>query len=224
MTPRAAAFRRLGWVTLFAAAFALVEASVVIYLRSLYYPGGFAFPLQQIPPVHIGVELAREAATLVMLAAVGILSATGRWERLGGFLVAFGVWDILFYAWLKVLLGWPASFLDWDILFLLPIPWIGPVIAPLSVAAMMMLFGVVIALRLAGGRTFHPQLGSWLCAIGGTAVILVSFMMDTDAGLQGAMPSHYRYDLLAIGLLLFVIGFIAACRGPKARAPLQGRL
>ena len=224
MTSRAAALRRLGWVTLFAAAFALVEASVVIYLRALYYPGGFAFPLQQIPPVHLGVELAREVATIVMLAAVGILSGTARWERFGGFLVAFGAWDLLFYAWLKVLLGWPASFFDWDILFLLPVPWIGPVIAPLSVAALMMLIGVAAVLRLAGGRAFHPQLGSWLCAIGGTAVILVSFMMDTDAGLQGAMPSPYRYDLLVIGLLLLAAGFVAACRGLKDRAPLEGRL
>jgi hypothetical protein len=224
MTPHAAALRRLGWVTLFAAAFALVEASVVIYLRSLYYPGGFAFPLQQMVPAHIGVELARETATLIMLAAVGILSGAARWDRFGGFLVAFGVWDILFYAWLKVLLGWPATFLDWDILFLLPVPWIGPVFAPLSVAALITLLGLIMVMRVAGRRTFRPQLGSWLCAIGGTAVILVSFMIDTGAGLQGAMPAPYRYDLLLLGLLLFVAGFVAACRGPKHPDALENRL
>jgi len=224
MTPQAAAIRRLAWVALFAAAFALVEASVVIYLRSLYYPEGFSFPLRQLPPAHLGIELAREAATIVMLAAVGVLSGTGRWERFGGFLVAFGVWDMLFYGWLWLLLGWPVSLFDWDILFLLPLPWIGPVLAPAAIAALMTLFGVMAVLRISGGRTFHPPLLSWLCAIGGTAVIIVSFMMDTGAGLQGAMPSPYRYDLLGAGLLLYAAAFVAACRGSKRKPALEGRL
>jgi hypothetical protein len=216
MTPRSGALRRLGWVTLFAAAFALVEASVVIYLRAIYYPGGFVFPLQTMAPPHLWVELGREAATIVMLVVVGIIAGNSRWERFGAFLVAFGAWDILFYGWLKIIIGWPSTWFDWDILFLLPLPWIGPVIAPVAIAAAMTVLGTLMALRAAGGQIFRPQLFSWLCAIGGTAVLLVSFMMDTDAGMQKALPAPYRYDLLAAGLFLDAVGFVAACRTKKA--------
>ena len=218
MTSRLAAVRRLGWVGLFAASFALVEASVVIYLRALYYPGGFAFPLQAMAPGHLGVELGREAATIVMLIAVGVIAGRSRWERLGAFLVGFGAWDILFYGWLKVLLGWPVTLYDWDILFLLPIPWIGPVIAPVAIAAALTLLGTLMALRVAGERPFQPQLVSWLCAIGGTALLLISFMMDTDAGLHNALPAPYRYDLLGAGLFLYAAGYVVACRAGSRAA------
>ena len=36
------------WVTVFAAAMAFVESAVVVYLRVIYYPEGFTFPLKLI--------------------------------------------------------------------------------------------------------------------------------------------------------------------------------
>jgi len=101
--------RRIVWVSVFGVAFAFVESSVVVYLRSLYYPEGFTFPLKMMSTSHIGVELAREAATVVMLAAVGILAGTTGWQRFGYFLVVFGVWDVFYYVWLKVILDWPSA-------------------------------------------------------------------------------------------------------------------
>ena len=103
------AARRVLWTALFAAAFGFVEAAVVVYLRALYYPEGFQFPLRLMAPAMVPVELIRELATLVMLASVGILAGRSRWDRFGAFMVTFGVWDITFYIWLKVLVAWPAS-------------------------------------------------------------------------------------------------------------------
>jgi hypothetical protein len=126
----------------------------------------------------------------------------------------FGVWDIFYYLWLKVLLGWPASVFDWDVLFLIPLPWIGPVVAPLLVALAMVGCGVAICLRIAEGRPFQPRLLAWVLGGAGMAVILLSFMVDTDATLGGLPPRDYRYELLASGLLLLLSGFAFAWRSP----------
>ena len=189
---------------IFGVAFAFVESSVVVYLRAIYYPEGFSFPLKLMSPQHLWVELMREAATIVMLAAVGIVAGSKAWERFAYFLVAFGVWDIFYYVWLKVMLDWPASFSDWDILFLIPLPWIGPVIAPVLVSMFMIVFGVVIVVRMEKRLWFHPTLVSWILSVIGCVIILYSFMMDTAATLHGEDPLPYHYGYLAVGLGCFL--------------------
>ena len=212
MTGARRAAATLAWVAVFALAFALVEASVVIYLRALYYPEGFAFPLKLIPGGYLRVEIAREAATIIMLSTIGIIAGWKPWERFGFFLFAFGVWDIAFYAWLFFTVGWPGSLLDWDILFLIPLPWIGPVIAPVAISLLMTVCGAMAVLRSAGERRFLPGALSWALGILGTAFILYSFMTDTDAGIRGALPAPYHYGLLVAGLIAYVAGFVFACR------------
>jgi hypothetical protein len=202
-------------VAVFAIAFALVEASVVIYLRALYYPDGFTFPLKLIPGGYLRVEIAREAATMIMLATLAVIAGWRPWERSGYFLFAFGIWDIAFYFWLLVAVGWPASLFEWDILFLIPIPWIGPVIAPLSISALMVTCGGMLVLRSADGRQFRPGPFSWVLGAAGTAMILFSFMSDTDAGLRGAVPVPYHYNILILGLIAYIAGFVLACRSPR---------
>ncbi len=206
----------LAWVAVFSVAFAFVESSVVIYLRALYYPEGFAFPLKAIPAGYLRVEIAREAATVIMLATIGIIAGWKPWERFGFFLFAFGIWDIAFYAWLLGTIGWPASLFDWDILFLIPLPWIGPVIAPLLISLLMTFCGGDIVFRSAGARRFHPRALSWVMGALGTAFLLYSFMADTDAGIRGALPAPYHYGLLGAALAAYAAGFVFACR--------QGRL
>ena len=109
--------RKLLWVFLFAVAMAYFEAAVVVYLRLIFYPDGFAFPLVSGPPATILIELGREVATILMLVAIGILCGRSKTERFAYLLISFGVWDIMYYVWLKVQIGWPASFLTWDLLF-----------------------------------------------------------------------------------------------------------
>ncbi len=97
---------RARWLTvvIFAVAMAWVEAAAVFYLRTLvdriepYQPD----PLPLIEPLG-AVELAREAATLVMLLAVGMLAGRTLRSRLGYTAVAFGVWDIFYYVFLKAM-------------------------------------------------------------------------------------------------------------------------
>src|SRR6266704_4240806 len=137
---------RARWLTvvIFAVAMAWVEAAVVFYLRTMvdriepYQPD----PLPLFDPLGV-VELAREAATLVMLLTVGMLAGRTWRSRLGYTAVAFGVWDIFYYVFLKAMCGWPHSLFDWDILFLLPLPWWGPVLAPVSIALLMLLWGAL---------------------------------------------------------------------------------
>jgi hypothetical protein len=209
--------RKLIWVFLFGVAFGFVEASVVVYLRAVYYPEGFTWPLKVISNEHLTVELLREAATIVMLAAIGIVAGKKGWQRFGYFLIAFGVWDIFYYVWLKVVLNWPASLTDWDVLFLIPLPWIGPVISAAAIALLMTICGIDIVVRTALQKHFRPTMLTWLAAILATAVILYSFMYDTDATLRSALPRPYRYELLAVGLALYIVAYVIACK-PKAKS------
>ncbi|HUI64030.1 MAG TPA: hypothetical protein VL126_04255 [Bacteroidota bacterium] len=204
--------RTLLWVALFAAAFAFVEASVVIYLRGLYYPEGFAFPLKPISPSHLGVELARECATIVMLYCTGALAGKTPWERFSYFLFAFGLWDILFYLWLKLTINWPPSLTTFDILFLVPVPWIGPVWAPLAVSAIMIVCGARCVHRIHSSLPFHPGPLAYLMGIASTALILLSFMIDTDATLGGSAPKPYLWELLVTGLIGYLIAYRLSCR------------
>src|SRR5262245_47973157 len=136
---------RLFIVVGFAAAMAWVESACVYYLRVLV---DRIEPYQPNPLPIFGtlgnVELVREGATLVMLLMVGILAGRTWRPRLGYAALAFGVWDILYYVFLRLMSGWPSSLLNWDILFLLPLPWWGPVLAPMSVAALMIVWGTLV--------------------------------------------------------------------------------
>jgi hypothetical protein len=150
-------------VALFAIAMGYVEAAVVVYLRALYYPDGFPIPVKlgrlplrftRIPefenrmPQHmLHTEVGREAATIVMLISLALLVGNTPLGALGVFLLAFGVWDIFYYLFLKVLIRWPESFKTLDVLFLIPVPWIGPVWLPISLSAIMVIAGSTLLLQ-----------------------------------------------------------------------------
>ncbi len=125
--------RRPLWVALYAIAMAAVESAVVVYLRALH---GGAEPLSvllhEIPDRLVAIEVGREAATLVMIVAVAAIAGSNVWERFLYFALAFGLWDIFYYVWLWVFIGWPPSLFTWDVLFLIPVPWLGPVLAPVT--------------------------------------------------------------------------------------------
>jgi hypothetical protein len=196
------------WVSILSIAMAFVESAVVVYLRAIYYPEGFSFPLTHAIDGLIRTELLREAATIFMLLSVSILAARKLWERFAYFLLCFSVWDIFYYVWLKALLDWPATLFEWDVLFLIPIPWIGPVIAPVSVSLLMVLFSLIIIDAFKRGYDFRPTLISKILALSGCVVILYSFMRDTGAALHQQPPQPYLYELLIAGILFFAASFI----------------
>lgn len=197
-------------VVLFAAAMAWVESSVVFYLRTMV---NRLEPYQPDPlPVFgalAGAELVREFSTLVMLGTVGWLAGRTRRSRIGYALVAFGVWDIFYYIFLKLLTSWPHSLLDWDILFLLPLPWWGPVLAPVLIAMLMIAGGTLVSQFDRSGRAIWPgRLTSVVAAIG-IALALYVFMADAIARLdQGAeairttLPKEFHWQLFLTALAL----------------------
>ena len=199
--------KTIALVTLFTIAMAFVESSVVVYLREIYYQDGFTFPLVSMKQELILVELLREAATIIMLGCIGVLSAKSFWQRFAYFLIAFGVWDIFYYIWLKALLNWPLTLFDWDILFLIPLPWIGPVIAPVIISLLMMICGWMILSLEQSSQRFRPTPLSYTLTIIGATCILFSFMRDTDATSRFQYPLVYWYCLLAVGLFLGAVGF-----------------
>ena len=186
---------------------AFFEAAVVIYLRQLYYPQGFSFPLVAIPREILIIEICREAATVLMLFSVAAIAARNFWERFGYFIWLFGIWDIFFYFWLKISIGWPSTFWDWDILFLIPTPWIGPVIAPLTVSAVLALTGLSLTRLYRRGYVFRPTSLAWILALSGTAAILFSFVHDTLATVGFQMPKPYYFWLLIPGIVLYIIAY-----------------
>jgi hypothetical protein len=197
-------------VTTFAMAMAWVEAACVYDLRVLV---DRLQPYQANPLPMAGalglIELGREAATLVMLAAVGCLAGSTLRARLAYAAIAFGVWDICYYLWLKVMCGWPASLFDWDVLFLLPLPWWGPVLAPALVALLMIVWGTLATASPdpspGGGRGSRL----WPAAGLGAALALYVFMADSlraaPYGLEAvrtALPRAFDWPLFLVALAL----------------------
>ena len=213
---------RTSLIAAFAVAMAYLEAAVVVYLRKLYYPDGFSFPLKLIPESIIFIEIGREVATLVMLSSIAWIMAKWRWERFGWFLFVFGIWDIFYYFWLKVLVNWPSSILDWDVLFLVPLPWISPVIAPVMIALSMFVIGYWMIHITTSGHQYRPGAIGWALGLIGTAFILYSFMSDRGAILHHEIPKPYSYWLLALGISSYWIGFLVSIhRSIRAKSNAQ---
>jgi hypothetical protein len=203
--------------TAFAIAMAYLESTIVVYLRRLYYHdrGGFDFPLVIIDTPTLWLELGREACTIVMLAIVGSVAGRTRVGKFAFFLFLFGVWDIFYYIWLKVFIHWPASLLTWDVLFLIPVPWVGPVYAPVSVACTMIGMACVMLQLEARGPVRPASKLVWCAQVVACLIIIVSFTMDVIPRLdaQGALlaqwiPTIYRWEMLLIGQALAIGTFV----------------
>jgi hypothetical protein len=199
--------KKLIWVLIFSISMAFIESAVVVYLRKIYYPDGFAFPLILSADKLIIVEVLREIATMFMLISVSVIAGRKIWERFAYFMLCFGIWDIFYYIWLKFLLDWPPTIFEWDILFLIPLPWIGPVIAPVTLSVLMIVFGFIIIYLYDNGNEFKPVLSTKYLVIIGTGLILFSFMRDINAALNQQLPQPYMYELLIIGELLYIMAF-----------------
>ncbi len=223
--------RRLYAILLFGVAFGYLEAAVVTYLRALhepvrqhYYPGRPAsdlFPLLTLDQTRaaapeqiriIEVEIGREAATLAMLAALawGVSENLGQWAA--AFVIAFGTWDLAFYAGLKLLLDWPASLLTWDVLFLIPVPWAAPVLAPCLVSLAMIAAGIWHFQRDVplGGR-------HWTGIILGAVILIVSFTLDYRNLLAGGTPHPFAWGTFLLGLATGVLSYVHAAAKSRPR-------
>lgn len=166
------------WLSIFSIAMGFLETAVVIYIREMYYPDGFKFPLHDIKRSIIIVELWREFATIIMLAAIGYLTGRTKAQRFVYFIFSFGLWDIFYYVFLKLFLDWPASLFTWDILFLLPVPWIGPVLAPCLVSLTFIALTFLVLWLESKGFVVLFKLKHYLILSLGCLVIIYSFTID----------------------------------------------
>jgi hypothetical protein len=204
-------------VTAFAIAMAWVESASVFYIRALV---DRIEPYQANPlPLNdaLGyVELWREASTLVMIATLGMLAGRTWRHRVGYAALAFGAWDIFYYVFLRIMTGWPRTLLDWDILFLLPLPWWGPVLAPVSIALVMILWGTLATQRHDEGTDTR---WAWGFASVGIVLALAVFMTDAfralpngrDAVLQ-VLPTTFNWPLFWMALLLMTTPVVHSMR------------
>jgi hypothetical protein len=212
-------------VTAFAIAMAWVEAASVFYIRALV---GRIEPYQAHPLPMNGmlgnVELIREAATLVMIAVVGALAGRTWRHRAGYAALAFGAWDIFYYVFLHLISGWPRTLTDWDILFLLPLPWWGPVLAPVSIALVMILWAT-LATQSSETATGADARWAWALAWAGVTLALAVFMIDAwravpagrDAVLQ-VLPTRFNWPLFSVALLLIASPALQQCwTNPRSR-------
>lgn len=211
-------------LTIFSVAMGYLECAVVIYLRRIYYPEGFDFPLKPIE-MNIGItEIIREAATLVMLVGAGILAGRTKTERFGFFLYSFAIWDIFYYGFLKLSIGWPASLLTWDILFLIPVTWVGPVIAPVINSLTMLVFAVMISYFTDKNHNTGINKPEWGLLIAGSLVMILSYTLDyirfmswdpVSSGLSdqssiieraaGYIPRSFSWWIFILGEILLLI-------------------
>ncbi len=197
-------------------AFGWIEASVVVYLREVGMRGG-ALPatagladlqvtLASLPGRLVSLEVTREACTLVLLAAAAWLAGRRIADRLGAFLVLFGIWDLTYYAVLRLVTGWPASLRTWDILFLIPVPWAAPVWAPATVAALFVLGGSDLFWTPDRRRRY-----GWIDAgvlLASVCLILAAFLAEWRVVMADRPLEHFPLWLFWSGVALGTLWFV----------------
>lgn len=235
-----AASRHPAWMLaglyLFGIGFGFVEAAVVVDLRAVLAPAdgdaiarldGELFPM--ITPERLArdnptagrllrIEVLREAATLVLLAGAGIAIGRTFAGRFAAFVAAFGVWDLTYYVFLKFLIGWPASVWTWDLLFLVPVPWAAPVLAPALVAATMVAAGSIVLVEEARGRAFRISGRQWAALVAGGTILIASFCWDWRAIAAGGMPGAFPWPVYLLGEAVGLGGFVHAWRSCRLAA------
>lgn len=197
-------------VVVFAIAMAWVESAVVFDLRTMvdriepYQPN----PLPIAGALGL-VELVRELATMIMLLTVGLLAGSTWTKRLGYSALTFGVWDIFYYIFLKIMCGWPQSLMDWDILFLLPLPWWGPVLAPVLIALLMIAWGTMVNLGREVPASRKESYAVWGMNAAGIAIGLYVFMADAirvagqgESAIRDVLPTWFNWPLFLVALAL----------------------
>jgi len=179
----------------------------VVYLRKIYYPAGFSFPVVLLEADIAMVEMIREMATLVFMWAVAELSYRSFQCRLATFMILFGIWDIFYYVFLKATLNWPASLAEWDILFLVPLPWVGPVWASVVVSVGLIWAGAAILIRNEQGRPMDLGPGFMLLEVAAGMIIIVSFLIPGQAVIRQTVPQHFPWYIFLVGFVSGVGAF-----------------
>jgi hypothetical protein len=202
-----AASGKLWGTFLFSVAMAYVEAAAVVYLRRINGIDTFMVNPGLFDAQIAAIELGRELATMIMLFAVGWTAGRNFQSRFGFSIFCFGLWDIFYYVWLRVFVGWPATLLDKDLLFLIPLPWWGPVLSPLLIAALMSAVGARMVVLDSREESIHIRPIKWVALAGGILLMLYSFMADAISILPADAQTPSQMQPHPFGWLIFLPGF-----------------
>ncbi len=209
-------------VLAFGMAMGYLEATVVVYLRAaLGLDPRIAVPVADPGAfdAYAGIEIARELATLLMIAAVGWLAGRSWIERLAWAAVVFGAWDIVYYVGLRLTIDWPPALDTWDVLFLVPLTWVGPVWAPMAVSAALVGFGLAAAWTPRAGRSIDIGLPGMLVALAGGGLVILSFLVDADRVLDGDTSPWSAWAPFWLGMALAAAAaLMALARGASRHA------
>ena len=197
----------LSWLYVWGIAFGYIEAAIVIYLRKIYYPDGFSFPIVLADIDIAVVEILRELMTLIIIWAVAELTFRTFIKKLAGYMIIFGIWDIFYYIFLKIFLDWPESYLTWDILFLIPLPWVGPVLAPVLVSLSLIYTGIIILVEMDRGYRFQFDKKFWIIEIIAGIIIIISFIIPGIVVLNQMVPESFPWGIFLAGFFFGLVVF-----------------
>jgi hypothetical protein len=207
-TTRLPTRQKIIWLGIFGLTMGYFEAAVVEYLRVNFYPDGFAFPLKDLPPRLLLIELGREAASVLMLFSVGWIAGRTFMDRFAGFMFGFAVWDIAYYFWLKIFENWPASLYTNDLLFLIPLPWVGPVWAPIGVSLALIWAAIIYWRYLDRGDILRLSGIEWLGEACAGLIIIASFLRGAPAAVKKSPLPDFPWWLFFAGMSLGVALFL----------------
>jgi hypothetical protein len=158
----------------------------------------------------------------VMIAAVGWIAGRRRLERLAWAAVVFGAWDIVYYAGLRLAIGWPPTLDTLDVLFLVPGPWVGPVWAPVLVSLALVVAGLAAARRLRAGATIRVGAARAVATLAGGVLVILSFLLEPNPDLAGPWTA---WPVFWLGMALAIVATASALVGPRTtslqRPPFQ---
>ena len=209
--------RKIFWVFIFGITMGFFEASVVVYLRALFYPEGFRFPIKYMPEYQtlMVVEILRELSSIFMMVSVAALVDASFSIKFAFFGFVFGVWDLVYYLVLKLALGWPMTLGEWDLLFLLPLPWAGPVWAPCIVSVTLIFGALFLIKQWDRGIIYLIKPGDWLFMILSGMLVVISFLWEYKAIISSNVPTIFPWYIFAAGEAAAVIYLVYVVRVRK---------
>jgi len=211
MKDKAQLFRKIIWIAIFALAMAYLESAVVVYLRHLYGITDYTLGIPPFNELIAIIEIGREIATLAMIMAVGWAVGKSFQDRLGYAFLVFGIWDIFYYFWLWIFVKWPSSLFETDLLFLIPLPWWGPVAAPVMIALLMIISGILAIVYEEKNRKLRSSM-SWLSiAILSLLILLYSFTRDALAMVPAELETLSHIQPSPFNWVIYLIGYIMLC-------------
>ena len=187
---------------------AYLESAVVVYLRGMYGIEDLLSDINFTIDKYTFIEIGREAATVVMLLMISVIAGNGRQKKMGYFFLSFGIWDIFYYIWLYVFIQWPKSLLEWDVLFLIPLPWWGPVLSPILISVLLIVIGYLLITE----KKYVITKMDWTVILLSILVLLFTFVEDSiktilngNGDITSVRPQTFNWILYGIAYATWTI-------------------